>query len=133
MKENIILFDGECNLCDNTIRYIIRNDKLKVFKFSSLQSDFAKNLLISNKIKDSGETVILFYENSFFIESDAMLIILKNLKGFNRFLSFILGLTPKFLRDFFYRIISKNRYKIFGNKTYCNHKEYNEYIERFFQ
>ena len=89
MKENIILFDGECNLCDNTIRYIIKNDKLKVFKFSSLQSDFAKNLLISNKIKDSGETVILFYENSF-IESDAMLIILKNLKGFNRFLSFIL-------------------------------------------
>ena len=43
MKENIILFDGECNLCDNTIRYIIKNDKLKVFKFSSLQSDFAKN------------------------------------------------------------------------------------------
>ena len=79
MKENIILFDGECNLCDNTIRYIIKNDKLKVFKFSSLQSDFAKNLLISNKIKDSGETVILFYENSF-IESDAMLIIFKKFK-----------------------------------------------------
>tara|TARA_B100000003_G_scaffold200669_1_gene207789 strand:- start:457 stop:858 length:402 start_codon:yes stop_codon:yes gene_type:complete len=133
MKENIIFFDGECNLCDNTIRYIIKNDKLKIFNFSSLQSDFAKNFLIFNKIKDSGETIILFYKNSFFTESDAMLIILKNLKGLNRLFYLILKLCPRFFINFIYKIISKNRYIIFGKKNYCNHNEYAQFSERFFQ
>ena len=103
-------------------------------KYLLLFSSSLKTLGNQTLFKTPKSTSLSFTSSiSFFIESDAMLIILKNLKGFNRFLCFILGLTPKFFRDFFYRIISKNRYKIFGNKTYCNHKEYNEYIERFFQ
>jgi predicted DCC family thiol-disulfide oxidoreductase YuxK len=38
---NIILFDGDCSLCNNTVQFIIKHDPNKIYKFASLQSDFA--------------------------------------------------------------------------------------------
>ncbi|MBL4887556.1 MAG: DUF393 domain-containing protein, partial [Flavobacteriaceae bacterium] len=44
-EQNIILFDGHCNLCNSTVITVIKNDKKKHFKFAALQSDIGKTLL----------------------------------------------------------------------------------------
>ncbi|MBI5326464.1 MAG: DUF393 domain-containing protein, partial [Ignavibacteriae bacterium] len=56
----IILFDGICNLCNSVVKYVIKNDKNKVFLFCSLQSDKARDILISLNYKITNpESIIL--------------------------------------------------------------------------
>ncbi|MCH6579770.1 MAG: DUF393 domain-containing protein [Nitrospinae bacterium] len=41
----ILLFDGVCNLCTGTVRFVIGRDARKRFRFASLQSPVADQLL----------------------------------------------------------------------------------------
>ena len=55
-KENtkVILFDGICNLCNNAIKFIIKNDKKNIFQFAPLQGEYG--IKIQNKYElDSKE------------------------------------------------------------------------------
>jgi len=40
--KKIILFDGVCNLCDQSVQVIIKNDKKDVFRFVALQSELGE-------------------------------------------------------------------------------------------
>ena len=48
IQQNLILFDGVCNLCNGFVQFVIRHDKKKKFKFSSLQSSFSQVLIAEN-------------------------------------------------------------------------------------
>ena len=41
--KKIILFDGVCNLCSKSVRFIIKYDKADKFRFASIQSETGKN------------------------------------------------------------------------------------------
>lgn len=41
-KHALIIFDGICNLCNNWVNFIIRNDKKDYFRFTTLQSENEK-------------------------------------------------------------------------------------------
>ena len=43
----ILLFDGECNLCNATVQFIIRHDRKSLFRFASLQGNYGRRLLAS--------------------------------------------------------------------------------------
>ena len=45
LNHTIILFDGVCNLCNGFVQFIIERDKDEYFKFASLQSEAAKEIL----------------------------------------------------------------------------------------
>lgn len=114
----IVFFDGVCNLCANSVQFIIKNDKNNIFQFASLQSEFAqKDLSNLEHLKDL-KTIVLKIDNQYFTESTAVLKIAKYLK-FPYFLLFGLIILPPFIRNFIYRIVSKNRYQWFGKKTSC--------------
>lgn len=57
-------------------------------------------------------------------------MILKHLKGYEWF--GILLFVPKFIRDFVYYIISKNRYLLFGKSDHCIIPT-REYLEKFIE
>lgn len=118
-NSKIILFDGVCNLCNSFVQRVIRNDKKNIFKFSSLQSDFGQNFLNNNQL-DSKEfkSIILIDGNKYFTKSTAALKIGKELTGIYR-ISAIFIIFPKFIRDFVYDIVSKNRYRWFGKQDEC--------------
>tara|TARA_R110002050_G_scaffold296426_1_gene456405 strand:- start:55290 stop:55697 length:408 start_codon:yes stop_codon:yes gene_type:complete len=121
-QRNIIFFDGVCNLCNGFINYIIDKDKNKSIFYSTLQSDFAKTTLnkFDNLILDSNYTTIFYYSNNnLYSKSTAVLYVLSELSPFNKFIAKVLLLIPKFIRDYIYAIISKNRYKLFGKKETC--------------
>ena len=104
----IVFFDGVCNLCNSSVQVIIRNDKNKIFRFASLQSDFTKQFLTKHQFKITSDSIILFYNSRFYEKSSAALIIAKNLR-FPFPLLLIFWIIP----------IAKNRYRWFGKKEFC--------------
>lgn len=118
-SQKIILFDGVCNLCNSTVQKVIENDYKNQFKFASLQSEFGQEFLKKNDLStEEFNSIILVDGNKYFNKSDAALHIGKELKGIYK-LSRLLFIFPKFIRDFVYDIISRNRYKWFGKQESC--------------
>jgi predicted DCC family thiol-disulfide oxidoreductase YuxK len=116
--ERIILFDGECNFCDQSVKFIIKRDPNGLFKFTSLQSDIGKDLLNKYNAPSDIDSFVLIEDNNCYFKSSAALRVCKNLNGAWK-LPYFLLVVPKPLRDFFYGIIAKNRYKWFGTKESC--------------
>jgi predicted DCC family thiol-disulfide oxidoreductase YuxK len=116
---NIIFFDGVCNLCNFWVRFVIRNDPEGDFRFASLQSDFAINFLKQNEIKSDFQSIILYTEGKFLIQSDAVLSILYTNGGFNKFLSQLFQPIPLRIRNALYKFVARNRYYIFGKQEQC--------------
>ncbi|MFN5020697.1 MAG: thiol-disulfide oxidoreductase DCC family protein [bacterium] len=111
---NIVLFDGICNLCNASVRFITRHDKNNTIQFASLQSETSKELLLKMKIDSQKIDSIIFISNEkMFIKSDAAIEIAKLMDGFPRLLKYF-QFIPRPIRDYVYDMIAKNRYRLFG-------------------
>ena len=115
----IVLFDGVCNFCNGSVNFIIARDPEGYFKFAPLQSKIGEKLLAEYKInKNLTDSVILIENNRAYTHSTAVVQIARKLSGASRWLyGFVV--VPKFVRDFFYKLFARNRYKIFGKKDSC--------------
>ena len=119
LDKPVILFDGVCNLCNASVQFIIKKDSKKNFMFSSLQSDAAQAILLQYNLENLDfDTIILLEDGIIYDRSTAILKIARKLSGFTK-LSYVFIIVPKFIRDFVYKIISKNRYKWFGKRDMC--------------
>ncbi len=118
-SRNIVIFDGVCNFCNGSVNFIIKRDPEGVFAFTPMQSDLAKELMEKHQIFNVGiDTFLLIKDGQCFIFSSAALEIAKYLTGF-WYLFNILKLIPAPVRDFFYKLFARNRYKLFGRKEHC--------------
>lgn len=116
--ENIILFDGVCNLCNSSVQFIIKRDPKGHFKFASIQSETGRSLLKQYGVDKEIDSFILIEHQRIYLKSSAALRVCRNLNGLWKLLT-ILRILPSPFRDFFYDIIAKNRYKWFGKKESC--------------
>ena len=118
-NENILLFDGFCNLCSRLVNFIIKRDKKAKFLFVSLQSASGQSFLKKFGLPtDDFDSVVYIRSDKYFLKSSAILHILKEMGGIWK-LFFIFIIVPNFIRDFIYKIIAKTRYKIFGRHDSC--------------
>lgn len=116
---HIIFFDGVCNLCNGAVNFVIKHDTENLFHFSSLQSDYAKEVLGDNYPRgDHFDTIIYSEQSRLYYRSEAVLRIAKKL-GFPFSMVYGVIVLPGSLRDLIYRFISRNRYKWFGKKDQC--------------
>lgn len=121
MKENqpLIIFDGVCNLCHGAVNFIIKRDKLGLFLFTTMQSDYAQELIKSHGISDPElDTFLLIKDGKIYERSNAALEITKDLSGLWYWLRIFL-IVPTSIRDILYNLIAKNRYRVFGKKDQC--------------
>jgi predicted DCC family thiol-disulfide oxidoreductase YuxK len=115
----IILFDGVCNFCNFWVNFILDRDKNDLFRFTALQSERGQDLLKRFRLDTANfDSFLLIAGNKYYTKSTAALMISKNLKGLVKILYPFIFL-PKFLRDFFYDLIAKNRYKLFDKREVC--------------
>ena len=115
----ILLFDGHCNLCSAWVQFIVKRDASSTIRFASLQSVAGRRLLEEHKIDENYiESLVFFDEGSFSVSSNAALRTLSYLDGWQKHLIF-LSVVPQSLRDLVYRLIAKNRYKLFGRREQC--------------
>ena len=52
-EPSVILFDGVCNFCAWSVRFVIARESAAVFRFASLQSEAGRNLLRQHGIDES--------------------------------------------------------------------------------
>lgn len=126
----IIIFDSECGLCNKTVQLIIKYDPNKLFKFTSLQSNYGKLLL--HKMGGSTanwNSIILVEGDKYFIKSAAVINILRELHGYS-VLYHIIKLFPRIFLDSLYTLIAKTRYKLFGKTDHCEIYQKKEFTER---
>ncbi|MDW3193496.1 MAG: thiol-disulfide oxidoreductase DCC family protein [Cytophagales bacterium] len=118
-KEQVILFDGVCNLCNSSVNFVIDRDTQQHFKFASLQSDFGQDQV--QKIGDDPSqlnSIVLIEGDRFYRKSTAALRVARKLSGgWPMLYAFII--IPPFLRDLIYDFIAKNRYRWFGKEDAC--------------
>lgn len=119
MGKPIILFDGVCNLCDSAVQFIIRRDKKNTFLFASLQSEMGQRILAQyNFPVDELNSFILVENNKAYTRSTGALKVVKKLKGLWPLLYGFM-IVPKFIRNWVYNWVGRNRYKWFGKKEEC--------------
>lgn len=117
--QHIILFDGVCNLCNNSIQFVIKHDKRRLFRFASLQSEIGQKLMSQHHLSSATTDSIVYIENNqAYIQSAAALRISKHLNGIYPLL-YCFIVVPPFIRNAVYNLIAKNRYKWFGKRESC--------------
>ncbi|BFP42453.1 hypothetical protein FGF1_32980 [Flavobacteriaceae bacterium GF1] len=114
----VILFDGVCNLCNGWVRFVMENETKAEFRFASLQSAAANDLLKPFAIKDSMDSLVLIEDGILYRKSEAVLRILGRLKSMWPLLS-VLILVPSFIRDTMYNVVARHRYTWFGKQDSC--------------
>ena len=115
----ILLFDGVCNLCQSSVNFIIKRNRLENIYFASLQSEFGQKQIEHFGLKNNYlDSIILIENNHVYSHSKAALRITRYLD--NPWPIFtIFSYLPSFISDFFYKIIARNRYRWFGKKDVC--------------
>lgn len=115
----ILLFDGECNLCNRTVQFVIKRDKKANIKFASLQSDAGTQMMQQFNIPiEYIDSIILVENKKIFYKSTAALRLCKKMDGLWPIL-YIFILIPAFIRNFVYDFIARNRIKWFGKADNC--------------
>ena len=115
---SIVLFDGMCNLCNSSVRFIIQRDPEGKYQFASLQSDTGSELMKKYAIPETFDSFILIQDDKWYDRSSAALRVVRGLKGAWKLL-YLFILVPKPVRDVLYRFVARNRYKWFGQRDSC--------------
>lgn len=112
----MVLFDGECLLCNHSVQFLLRKDTQEKLFFATLK--YAKEQGIIPPDMKVPDSFIYRKNNQFYMESDAVIQVAKTLGGFYAWAS-PAWYIPRFMRDIPYRLIAKYRYKIWGKTETC--------------
>jgi len=116
----VVLFDGVCNVCNDSVKFILARDPAGYFRFASLQSDVAKQLLTPFGLADMPiETMAVIEAGRVHLRSSAVLRVAQRLGGGWWVLGMLGKLVPRPVRDVLYAFLVKNRYRWFGQSEQC--------------
>ena len=112
--DKVVVFDGVCCLCNKGLSVLIKIDKNKTLRYTSLQGEYVKKLNIEKDI----DSIVFYEEGKLYYKSTAILRTLRSLGGVWILVN-IFYVIPTFMRDSIYDMIAKYRYKIFGKIDSC--------------
>ena len=132
---SVVLYDGVCGLCNRLVRFVLKRDHNAVFRFASLQSSVAQQILIRHGI--TPDALDTFYVVSDFAtpgervlsKSAAALYVAAKLGPVWKAAA-VLRILPRRMRDAIYDTIARHRYRVFGRYDTCPLPEA-RYRERF--
>jgi len=115
----IIVFDAECLLCNGWVQFLLRHDQRGEIRFASMQGANGRHLLNQAGLKAEGlDTLLVIQGERSWQYSAAIFQVLHHL-GWPWRLAWLAWLVPSMLRDAAYRLIARNRYRIFGRAKTC--------------
>jgi predicted DCC family thiol-disulfide oxidoreductase YuxK len=117
--ERVIVFDGICHWCNAWVKFTLARDPHGKFKFGTLQSEPAQQILKELRLPtDNFETFLLLERGRVFTKSTAALRIFRQLSGLWPLLS--LGIViPRPLRNAMYDYLARRRYRWMGKAETC--------------
>ena len=124
---NVVFFDGVCGLCNRFVDFILSRDRQEAIRFAPLQGETASLLELTKLFATTANTeapafdtvVWLDDAGKKFVRSAAVVRVLWHLGGIWSLFGTSLWLVPRPLRDLGYRLVSANRYRLFGQKETC--------------
>lgn len=140
----VLLFDGECGLCNRVVRALLRLDRIGALRFAPLQGPAAQEFLRTHGLPaDDFETLVFVPDwsqradpstssgqgNNFLVRTDGVVAALRAVGAMRR--AALLALVPRALRDAVYRLVARWRTKFFGPWRSCPLPR-PEWTERFF-
>lgn len=115
----ILVFDGQCLLCNGWVRFLLRHDQRGVFRFAAIQGRTGQALLQQSGLQVEGlQTLLLVDGTNSWQHTGAILRILHHL-GWPWRAAWLGWLVPAVLRDALYRLVARHRYRIFGRTETC--------------
>ncbi|PCH93601.1 MAG: hypothetical protein COB84_08990 [Rhodobacteraceae bacterium] len=117
--QDVIVFDGVCALCNGSMKFILRFDRQKHYKFITAQSATGQALYKHYNLDPTNfDTFLVFKSGDLLEKMDGVLAIATTL-GWPWKIAAIGYLIPRPIRNWFYMKLAKNRYKIFGKYDTC--------------
>lgn len=115
----VIVFDALCVLCSANAQFILRHDHARRFRLASMQGDYGAALYRAHGIDPTNpETLIIVDGDRVLRNSDAVLTIYSGLGWPWRAMG-VFWIVPRLLRDPVYRLVARNRYRLFGRRDVC--------------
>lgn len=115
--ELILLFDGDCSLCNRTVRFITKHSPANTFCFLSQQS--TEGMAILNKYHIQSDSIVLVENGLPFLKSQAVSRIATHLNKPYPTLSKWEKYLPLQLKDWLYDLVAKNRKRFFKQTDSC--------------
>ena len=132
----VLLFDGECGLCQRVVRTLLRIDRIGTLRFAPLQSPAAQEFLRTHGLPVEDFDTLVFVpdwarraDNSFLVRTDGVVAALRAVGAGRR--AALLGAVPGAVRDAGYRLVARWRATFFGAWRSCPLPR-PEWSERFF-
>ncbi|HEY3757809.1 MAG TPA: DCC1-like thiol-disulfide oxidoreductase family protein [Opitutaceae bacterium] len=122
----VLLFDGECGLCNRTVRLLMRWDPCGRLRYSPLQGFLGQAYLRAQGLATDELSTVVFVPDwehpdqpNFKLKSAAVIAALRVCGGPAAALGWALWVIPRPVRDFAYKVVGQWRYKIFGPWRAC--------------
>lgn len=116
----VLLYDGECGLCNAVVRFMLKHDRRGVLRFAPLQGPVAQAFLRSRDMNTTDFDSIVFIEDlgrtesAHWLRTDGALRALEEMGGGWRRLARAVRVVPSRWRDGLYKLVARMRYRIFG-------------------
>jgi len=117
----VLLFDGECGLCQRIVRLLLRLDREATLRFAPLQGPAAQGFLRRHglPVEDFDSLVLVpdwaeRDQPEFLLRTDGAIAALRACGSTGRMLAGTLAILPASWRDAGYRVVARWRFRIFG-------------------
>ncbi|MGE0709306.1 MAG: thiol-disulfide oxidoreductase DCC family protein [Planctomycetota bacterium] len=123
----LLLYDGECGLCDRTVQAVLERDARGLVHFAPLQGQTARAVLTRHGRDPAPprfDSVVLVEgfggaRERLVERSDAAIALARHLGGRSASLARFLELIPRPLRDAAYGLVARNRHRLFPPPSAC--------------
>lgn len=116
---HLVVMDAHCALCARGAAWIARNDTAMAFTIIPMQSSVGRALLIHYGLDPDDPASWLYVEDGLAFSSlDALIRVGRRLGGIWRALVILRAVPPRW-RDGLYRLVARNRYRVFGTADMC--------------
>ena len=115
----IVVFDGQCLLCNGWVQFLLRHDRSQRIRFASIQSAVGRQLLERAGLQFEGLQTLLVIDGERSWQHTAAILRVLHALGWPWRLAWVGWLVPAPLRDALYRWVARNRYRFWGRSATC--------------
>ncbi|MBC8009004.1 MAG: DUF393 domain-containing protein [Burkholderiales bacterium] len=117
-RRPVLLYDGECGLCNAVVRFLLREDATGVLRFAPLQGAFGQATLRRLGLPTADFDSLVFLPDAdgdvHQLRTAGALAVLDVVGGVWRAAAKIGRVVPAPIRDAGYKIVARLRYRLFG-------------------
>lgn len=118
LPDGLVLIDGHCALCAGSFRFVARRDVACRFRFAPMQTPFGQQAAESLGLDPAApESFAVIAQGRALLKSDGAIHVLRHLPGWGWTAALLV--LPRWLRDWAYDRVARNRYHLFGRREVC--------------